>query len=152
MKRLILRAAMVAWFTLWGAASGAAAPPDVRPVTVCKTECCPRDLLWGCPDDYCHKPGPRTWRVPCGQCDDYCRKPCPKVSPLGCCNLPDDYCRKPCPHLCRPLCPDHYSCGSAGSCHPVLPDVAPPIQMRQQGAPAAQNLRPVWMESPYHSR
>ncbi len=95
----------------------AQSPEPTRPVAPCQATCCPRDLLSGCPDDYCRKPWP--WipcLSPCGLGDDYCHKPWPRIW-RQCGGEPDDYCRKPCPPACRPICSDHYTCGQ-GCCPP----------------------------------
>jgi hypothetical protein len=120
MKRPILLATMVVALGLCGVAAGEGPPPETPLCPVTATGCCPRALLSGCPDDYCHKPWPRIWCLSCGLPDDYCPKLAPRLWMLGPCNLADDYCRKPCPNLCRSLCPDHYTCGGQASCRPVL--------------------------------
>lgn len=143
MKRLSLLAALVATLSLWDVPSGEASPPGAPP--------CPRDLLTGCPNDYCRKPWPRIWCLSGGGPDDYCRKLCPRLWTLGHCNLPNDYDRKPCPNLCRPLCPDHYTCGCPAPCRPVLPAPAPAIE-RQDGGPCGYNNGQMRSVSPYHPR
>ena len=135
MKRAILLTTAVAALGLWGVASGEGPPPAAPLCPVTATGCCPRALLSGCPDDYCRKPWPRIWCLSCGLPDDYCRKPGPWLWMLGHCNLPDDYCRKPCPNLCRPLCPDHYTCGPA----PCCPMHDPPGKGGQEGEPTGYN-------------
>jgi hypothetical protein len=121
MKRPILLATVIGALGLWGVASGEGPPPEAPRCPVTATGCCPRALLSGCPDDYCRKPWPKIWCLSCGLPDDYCPKPAPRLWRLEHCNLPDDYCRKPCPNLCRPVCPDHYTCGRPAPCRPVLP-------------------------------
>jgi hypothetical protein len=139
MKPAILLATVAAALGLWGVASIEGSPPEAPLCPATGTGCCPRALLSGCPDDYCRKPWPRTWCLSCGQPDDYCPKPCPRLGRLGHCNLPDDYCRKPCPNLCRPVCPDHYTCGGPAPGHPVLPVPDPPRKTGQEGEPAGYN-------------
>jgi hypothetical protein len=119
-KRSTLLAIVVAAFGLRGVASGEGSPPGAPLCPATATGCCPRALLSGCPDDYCRKPWPRIWCLSCGLPDAYCPKPGPWLWRLGHCNLPDDYCRKPCPNPCRPLCPDHYTCGHPAPCAPIL--------------------------------
>lgn len=121
MKSPILMATVVAAITLWGAASGEGSPPEtpVRPAAA--TGCCPGSQLSGCPDDYCRKPSPRIWSLPCGLPDDYCTKPGPRLCRPELCNLPDDYCRKPCPNLCRPICREPSTCGGPTPSCPALP-------------------------------
>jgi hypothetical protein len=119
MQRTILLATVVGALGLWGVASGQGLPPEAPPCSLTATECRPRHLLSGCPDDYCRKPCPRISCLSCGLPDDYCRKPCPRIPCLSC-GLPDDYCRKPCPNPCRPLRSEHYTCGSPVPCRPVL--------------------------------
>jgi hypothetical protein len=121
MKRPILIVTVVAALGLWGVAPIEGSPAETPLCPVTGTGCCPRALLSGCQDDYRPKAWPRVGCLSCGQPDDYCRKPYPQVLRLGPCNLPDDYCRKPYPNLCRPLCPDHYTCGTPAPCRPVLP-------------------------------
>jgi len=116
MKRVMLLATVVAAVGFCRAASSEASPPEAPSGPVTGTGCCSGALLSGCPDDYVRKPWPKTWCLSCSQVDDYCGKPWPRIWCLPC-GQPDDYCRKPWPNLCRPVCPDYYTCGPA-ACRP----------------------------------
>src|SRR5262249_51235949 len=128
MQRPILIAIIVAAVGLWDLASCEGSPPESPPRPLCPataTGCCPGAPPPACPDDYCHKRGPRICKPPCGLPDDYCPKPAPRICRPAQCNLPDDYSRKPCPNLCRPISSEHYTCGGPPPGHPVLPSPAP---------------------------
>jgi hypothetical protein len=125
MKRPIRLAIVVAALGLWNGATGEGSPPETPPGPVTATGCCPRATLSGCPDDYCPKPWPKTWCLPCGLPDDYCSKPAPRCIGPAHCNLPDDYCRKPYPKLCPPVSTTHYTCGGTAPVRPVLPAQGP---------------------------
>src|SRR4029077_20877893 len=102
MKRLLSLMLAIVAPTACGLAPGA----EPLPGPASNPWRCNRSLLGGCPDDYCRKPCPPSWPLPCGGPDDYWRKPCPPAWPLPC-GEPDDYCRKPCPNLCWPPCPPY---------------------------------------------
>lgn len=146
------RGVSLGWVLLigcWGRVSLAEGPDQGTCSAPAPPTCYPESLLSGCPDDYCRKPCPWIHHLPpCGLVDDYCRKPLPWIWRLEGCRQPDDYCRKPCPKLCRPLCPDHYSCGKA-----CVPQTTPiPARSASEGTAAPlssvgvvrQEQRPEW--------
>jgi len=141
MIRIVSRALLLGCLG-WSVQSAWGVEPDQVPacpsVQGCGTTCC--SLLAGCEDDYHRKPLPALPCLPpCGQPDDYCRKPCPVIRCLRYCGQPDDYCRKPLPRLCRPLNPEHFTCGP--SCCPGAQCGSPgggPVSTETRGYPVSQ--------------
>lgn len=72
------------------------------------TNGCP--LYCPCPCDYCRKPYPPFYCLPCGGPNDYCKKPFPPIYCLPC-GGPSDYCKKPFPGLICPRCGPEFTCG-----------------------------------------
>jgi hypothetical protein len=120
MVRALILGSVLCSLCLWGHGVRGDEPPPA-PACARAPGCCNYcGLLLGCPDDYIRKPLPALGCLPpCCQPDDYCRKPCPFIHCLGMCGGPDDYCRKAMPHVCRPLNPEHFTCGP--DCHSPQP-------------------------------